>query len=142
MSIFFHSFPAKKEIPGKAAIKKWIKEIISDSDKKIGDINIIFVTDKELLEINQKYLNHSYYTDIITFNYNTQRKISGDIYISLERIMENSFKYQCSLSSEVLRVIIHGILHLLGFNDKTKEQKSIMKKTEDDALRKFPNIIV
>lgn len=138
MGILFHSFPKQKIISKKSEIKNWIKKIISDNSKKLGNINIIFVNDKDLLEINLKYLNHNYFTDTITFNYNNEDEISGDIYISIERVQENSIKYHCSLRSEILRVIIHGIFHLMGFDDKTKVQKIHMRQIEEEAIRKFP----
>ena len=136
-NIYFHSERNKCLIKGKRDIKSWIKKVIEDHRKKIGEINIIFTDDKDLLEINRSYLNHNFYTDTVTFNYNSGSNISGDIFISTDRIRENSKTYQTDVREEVLRVIIHGILHLLGYDDKSKSQINIMVTKEDNALKLF-----
>ncbi len=138
MSIFFHSLSDQATFPPQHKIKNWLKKIISEHNQKLGTINIIFVDDQNLLEINQKYLNHDYFTDTITFNYSNDKEISGDIYISFERVKDNSVKYHCSFQSEILRVIIHSTFHLLRYNDKTKNEKKIMRQMEDAAIRRFP----
>jgi probable rRNA maturation factor len=138
MSILFHSLYSSKTVPRKTEIKNWLIKIVSDHKKKLGHVNIIFVDDKKMLELNQQYLKHDYLTDIITFNYNTEKEISGDIYISSKRVDENAKKFLCSFQNEILRVIVHGIFHLLGFDDKTKSQKSLMRQLEDSALHEFP----
>lgn len=123
MSISFHNnFPACK-ISEKIRIKNWIKRIILDYGKNPGNLNIIIVDDQYLIKINSDYLNHNYYTDIITFNYNREDTISGDLFISYERVRENALKYKAEFKTELLRVIIHGILHLLGYNDKSADEK-------------------
>jgi probable rRNA maturation factor len=141
MSISFHVIHPTKVAIKRADIKNWIKGIVANHNKKPGNINIIFVSDEYLLEINRNYLKHDYLTDIITFNYNTESIISGDIYISIPRIKENSDLYNCTVHSEILRVIIHGIYHLIGFDDKTMTQKQEMSQLEDIALRSFPGSI-
>jgi rRNA maturation RNase YbeY len=124
----------------KSLIKNWIKEIIRNNGKIAGDLNIIFMSDDQLLEMNRNYLRHNYYTDIITFNYNSENKISGDICISTDRVSENSILFNSTFEGELHRVIIHGILHLLGYDDKSTIQKQKMRELEDDALRNFPGI--
>ena len=142
MSISFHSLHPSKNLIKKTDIKNWIRTIISEYNKRPDNINIIYVSDEYILEINNKYLNHNFFTDIITFNYNSETLISGDIFISVERVRENAETFKCSYEKELLRVIIHGIFHLLGFNDESKQQKDKMRKLEDDALKSFPKSIV
>lgn len=101
----------------------------------VGSINFIFCSDKYLLQLNQKYLNHNTYTDIITFdNSDSQHEISGDLYISVERVRENSKQFSGSFVIELQRVMIHGILHLLGYNDKSSKDKETMRNKEDYYL--------
>ncbi|MCK9311663.1 MAG: rRNA maturation RNase YbeY, partial [Bacteroidales bacterium] len=103
--------------------------------KKAGEINYIFCSDARILEVNNQYLHHDYYTDIITFDYSGQVKISGDIYIGIETVESNARMIGLSYDSELKRVIIHGILHLCGFKDKTPETEIIMHQKEDEALK-------
>ena len=116
---------------------KWIKGVIIEENKELGEVNYIFCDDKYLLEKNINYLDHDTLTDIITFSYCEGNMISSDIMISVERVMENSSIFENSFSEELNRVIIHGILHLVGYNDKTKEEKEIMRKKEDYYINKF-----
>ena len=134
MSINFYEINYKKKIINRNAIKRWIVSIIKKNKKNYNQINIIIVNDKYLLKLNKTYLNRNYLTDIICFNYNTDKEISGDLYISIERVLENSLIYNNSVSLELLRVIIHGILHLIGFDDQTDAQKEQMRNAEDSAL--------
>jgi probable rRNA maturation factor len=117
----------------KLKIKRWIKQVVETEQNKLGDINIIFCSDDHLLEVNKQYLNHDYYTDIITFNYNTE-KINGDLFISLDRVNDNANTNNVPRGTELLRVIIHGVLHLLGYNDKTKKEETIIRAKEDAFL--------
>ena len=116
---------------------KWIKNVILEENKELGKVNYIFCDDKYLLEKNIKYLDHDTLTDIITFNYCEGDMISSDIIISVERVMENSSIFENSFSEELNRVIVHGILHLIGYNDKTEEEKERMRKKEDYYVNKF-----
>jgi len=110
---------------------KIIRKVIAKEERISGDLSFIITNDTSLKEINIEFLEHDYFTDVISFNYNDGNVISGEVYISLERIKENALNYNVSLKEEVLRVIIHGVLHLVGFNDSTEEERGEMKKMED-----------
>jgi len=138
LSILFHSTHPTFIIKGKLKVKKWIFNEIVSHTFTVGEINIIFCTDDYLLEINKKYLKHDFFTDIVTFNYNEGTHISGDLYLSIERIFENSKSFSVEFEKELHRVIIHGILHLLGYNDDTKEAKEIIHLLENSSLERFP----
>jgi len=116
---------------------RWIKNVILEENKELGEVNYIFCDDNYLLEKNIKYLDHDTLTDIITFNYCEGDIISSDIMISVERVMENSSIFEHSFSEELNRVMIHGILHLIGYNDKTDGEKEIIRKKEDYYINKF-----
>jgi len=115
----------------KLLLRKHIKNLINSEKKSAGEISLILCSDKYLLDINIEYLKHNYYTDIITFNYVEGNIISGDLFISVDRVKENSTKFNTSLIQELYRVIFHGILHLIGYNDKTEEEQKIMRGKED-----------
>ena len=118
-------------IKGWRKVVKIINEVIAKEQKISGDLRFIITNDHNLREINIKFLEHDYNTDVITFNYNSGKVVNGEVYISLETVNENSLNYNVSLSLEVLRVIIHGVLHLVGFDDKTEAEKTQMRKMED-----------
>lgn len=118
----------------KTLIKKYIKVLINKEINIFGDISIIFCSDKYLLDINIEYLNHNYFTDIITFNYVEGNTISGDLFISIDRVKENAMEFNTSWIKELYRVVFHGVLHLVGYNDKTAEEKKLMRKKEDIYL--------
>lgn len=103
-------------------------------DFRFGDIYIHWINDEELLEVNRKYLNHDYYTDIITFDYTRRNKISGELFISEDRIADNAKQNDEPVERERNRVVAHGILHLIGFGDKTDEEKALMRSKEDEIL--------
>jgi len=115
-------------------ISEWIKQVIELNNKNVGELTYIFCSDEYLLDINKQYLNHDYYTDIITFNYCEQDIISGDLFISLDTVLDNSKTFGVSYESELHRVIIHGILHLIGFDDKTDESQEEMTRQENLSL--------
>lgn len=119
--------------------KKWLEDIILAEQKKIGEINYIFCDDEYLLKINQDYLKHDYYTDIITFDYVKGKTISGEIFVSLQRISDNASSLSGNYEEEVRRVLAHGILHLCGYKDKTEEEQKEMRRKEDFYLVKFYN---
>lgn len=136
MAIDFFAENTEMPLENQNRVISWIEKIIMSENKKAGDINIIFCTDDYLLEINQKYLNHNYYTDIITFDYCDGGNISGDIFISLCRVEENATEFGTQ-DSELLRVIIHGVFHLLGYKDLTEENKKQMRLLEDEAIKQY-----
>lgn len=118
--------------------KKWVSLVIENENKRVGNLNFIFCTDDYLLTINQDYLNHDTYTDIITFNYVEDKLISGDIFISTERVRDNAKQFSTSFENELNRVIIHGILHLIGYNDKTNVEAQEIRAKEDFYLTLYP----
>lgn len=118
----------------KIKIKQWIKDIVTREDKKLGEISYIFCDDNKILEVNKQYLSHDYFTDIITFDYVEKDIISGDIIISIDRVKENSNSFNSSFDDELHRVIIHGVLHLIGYNDKTDKEQQLMREKENECL--------
>lgn len=112
----------------------WIRQVAATYGKKVGDVAYIFCDDEKILEVNRQYLNHDYYTDVITFDYTVRNTISGDIFISLDTVRSNSQDQHTTYKEELHRVIIHGILHLCGINDKGPGEREIMEKAENKAL--------
>ena len=112
----------------------WIRKVAASYGKKVGEIGYLFVDDEKILEVNNQFLGHDYYTDIITFDYCEDKTISGDIYISVDTVFTNADKYGRPYDEELHRVIIHGILHLCGINDKGPCEREIMEAAEDKAL--------
>lgn len=121
----------------KAEIKSWIRTVVEKEKLSLGNLNYIFMSDESLLKMNIQFLKHNTYTDIITFNYNEERKVSGDIFISIDRVKENAEKFKVSFEEELHRVIIHGVLHLCGYKDKSKIDSDLMRKKENSALRRL-----
>ncbi len=134
MAISFHSenvdFPPIK----KRATANWIKTVAENHGRRVGEISYLFCDDAKILEINRQYLQHDFYTDIITFDYSENDLISGDISISLDTVFSNSQKYQTEFAEELHRVIIHGILHLCGLDDHSASEKEAMRNAENSAL--------
>ena len=118
-------------------IKIWLEKLIISENKKIGEINYILCDDEYLLKVNQDYLQHDYYTDIITFDYVKGTTISGDIFVSLPRISENAQAHSKDFKSELHRVLAHGLLHLCGYKDKTDDEKTEMRSKEEYYLKIF-----
>lgn len=118
-------------------IKDWLNFVINENGKKVGSLNYIFCKDQYLIEINKKYLNHNYFTDIITFNYNDNDIISGDIFISIDTVNRNAVFYHVDFKNELLRVMVHGILHLIGFDDISAELKEEMTGKENESIEIF-----
>jgi len=140
-SIFFHFEEITPiELPEVKLIQS-LSLLAEKEEKEIGELNYIFCSDEFLLNINKEYLDHDYYTDIITFDYSEERA-SGDIYISLDRVFENSQSYDTTTDKEICRVIAHGLLHLIGYKDKTDEEQELMTAKEDAYLSLFPNFNV
>ncbi len=115
-------------------IRQWVARVAASYDRRVGDINYVFVDDQRILEVNRQFLRHDYYTDIITFDYTQGRTISGDLYISLDTVRSNAPLVGATYERELHRVVIHGVLHLCGINDKGPGEREIMETAEDKAL--------
>ena len=115
-------------------IRQWVARVAASYDRHVGDINYVFVDDQRILEVNRQFLRHDYYTDIITFDYTQGRTISGDLYISLDTVRSNAPLVGATYERELHRVVIHGVLHLCGINDKGPGEREIMEAAEDKAL--------
>jgi rRNA maturation RNase YbeY len=136
--IYFFFDHVKISIPNPVFLKRFIEEIFEKEKKNVDMVNFIFCSDKIILEINRQYLNHNYYTDIITFGlFEKNEAIYADVYISVDRVRENSKKYISTLKIEILRVVFHGTLHLCGYSDKKKAEKKIMKQKEDFYISSY-----
>jgi rRNA maturation RNase YbeY len=122
---------------GKINTRNWINRAITEADKKTGAISIIFCSDDYLININREYLNHDYFTDIITFDYCEEDIISGDLFISIDMVKSNAEKFGVSFYEELHRVVIHGVLHLIGFKDKSNEEAQIMRSQETYWLERY-----
>lgn len=125
------------EFSGEDQIREWMLQVISSEKKEAGDLNFIFCDDEYLLEINRKYLNHDTYTDIISFDNSVGRILSGDVFISVERVRENAIDYKTEFDDELRRVLVHGLLHFCGYKDKTDFQVKLMREKEDEKLKMF-----
>lgn len=137
MPVKYQNYDTKFVLKEKRKISRWINGVVGSHQKNLGNVTYIFCSSEYILELNQKYLNHTHFTDIITFDYCHGTTIEGDIFISVDTVLENSQRFNTSFSDELLRVIIHGILHLLGFSDKTREQQRQMRVLESNALAIF-----
>lgn len=131
---FFYEDIEDRNLDGDLLIRQ-MNSLIKNENKVPGDVSVIFCSDAYLLKINEEYLNHNYYTDIITFDYCENSLISGDLFISLERIADNAEKFNTSFRKELYRVIFHGLLHLVGYNDKTADEKAEMTAKENFYLK-------
>ena len=134
-NIYYHS-ECDFQLKDEESITKWLKDAISTEDKKLGEINYIFCDDQYLLKKNQEYLQHDTFTDIITFDYTEGNRLSADIFISIERIKENAITFAVPFETELRRVIIHGVLHLIGYKDKSEEDAETMISKENFYLSK------
>lgn len=134
MAITFQTEGVKMPIISEKKIINWVKEVANLYQKKVGEIAYIFCSDERILEVNQTYLQHDYYTDIITFDYTEGTKIAGDLFISLDTVASNAELFQTTYEKELYRVIIHGILHLCGINDKGPGEREIMEAAENNAI--------
>jgi probable rRNA maturation factor len=135
MAISFSNSNITFSLKAKTKIKNWISEVAKKEKKAIVNLSYVFTSDEDLLTINKQYLNHNTYTDIITFDYTEGKAISGEIFISVDRVKENSQKIGTTFEDELHRVIIHGVLHLCGHKDKTKIDSDNMRRLEDKSLR-------
>lgn len=115
----------------------WLEDCVLQLNKQVGEIHIALMSDDDLLQMNQKFLDHDDYTDVITFDYSTETTINCDIAVSTDRVAENSAQERVSVENELARVLIHGILHCVGYVDKTPKDKAIMRDKENDMLKSF-----
>lgn len=138
MAIAYFAEEVKLPAIKKKAVGDWIRKVASLYGKRTGDISYIFCSDEKILEVNKQYLQHDYYTDIISFDYTEGTKISGDLFISLDTVKSNSENFGTDYTEELHRIIIHGILHLCGINDKGPGEREIMTQKENEALALLP----
>ncbi len=124
-------------LANKEIFSRWLISVANDEGYLIDALVFLFVDDKEILEMNKKFLKHDYYTDVITFGDLKDKKISGDIAISIERVLDNSKRYGVEFEDELKRVMVHGLLHIMGYNDKASNDKSVMSQKENKAMKMF-----
>ena len=135
--INFFSEDITFEIHNPSIYQKWIEDVITSKEKIPGNINFIFCSDEHLLNINIEYLNHDYYTDIITFDYTENAIISGDLFISIDRVKDNANAIGINFIDELNRVLVHGVLHLLGYEHDSKRKTALMESVEKKILKKL-----
>lgn len=134
MAVHFFSEEVIFVLPKKRVFKKWILDVALTEQKVIGEINYIFTNDTYLLDVNKKYLNHDYFTDIITFDNCEGNILNGDIFISIDTVKTNAIQYNVSFDDELKRVIVHGVLHLIGYDDKNEDSQNAMRSKENQFL--------
>lgn len=137
-SIYFFSEEIDFKITRKGIIRSWIKKVIEKENRTLTGLNFIFCSDRYLSELNRQYLQKDYLTDIITFNHSDSESLQGDVYISISRVKENADEFKKPFESELSRVMIHGVLHLLGFEDGSDKEKQLMRKKEEASLSLLP----
>lgn len=130
-----------EEVPGinSEFLFAWFSQVCALEGKLLGEISVVFCSDEYLLEMNREHLKHDYYTDIITFDYSVEDEVSGDLFISVDRVAENALEFSDGFTDELNRVCVHGLLHLCGYKDKTPDEEALMRSKEDEmlALRVF-----
>lgn len=141
MAIYFSAENIDFELANEPKVKKWISEVVGIQGKRVGNLNYLFCDDAYLINVNRTYLNHDTYTDIITFDYVEGNVVSGDILISVERVRENAVLFNSSFEQELKRVIIHGVLHLMGQADKSDEDAAEMRRKEESVLALWNTIV-
>lgn len=134
--VAFH-FESDFTLEDTAPFSDWVASMIRSENYHLGELNYIFCTDAYLLALNRKHLNHDTYTDVITFDYVEDKTVSGDIFISTDRVKENAQTYEVAFQNELLRVMSHGLLHLMGYGDKSETQRNQMRKKEDEKIKMF-----
>jgi len=139
MAISFYAEEIELPTINQEAVAQWVRAVAATYGKKVGVICYIFCSDEKILEVNRQYLQHDYYTDIITFDYTEKNKIAGDLFISLDTVKSNSETLHTPYNEELHRTIIHGILHLCGINDKGPGEREIMEANENKALAILPD---
>lgn len=132
-----YNYETEFTLENEGAISYWISNVIRSEGKKEGEINYIFCDDEYLLQINKEHLQHDYYTDIISFDYTIGNEISGDMFISIDRVQDNAVEFNVIFDDELKRVLVHGVLHYCGYKDKTEEDGLLMRSKEDEKLAMF-----
>lgn len=138
--IFFSNDDVSFHWHNKAMIISWIRQVAAKENATINSLSYVFCSDTKILEINKEYLNHQTYTDVITFNLSDSTEIEGEVYISIDRVLANSKEYSVTFEKELCRVIVHGLLHLVGYNDKNEQQRQEMHNRESLCLSLLPDV--
>lgn len=137
MAIIFTETDVQHRISSPQKVKNWLKSIIEFEGLQLGDISVVWCSDDYLLSVNRQYLQHDYFTDIITFDYTEKKRVSGDLMISIDTVAKNAVEYGVVFHVEQLRVLAHGVLHLCGYKDKTADEQVEMRAKEDFYLRRY-----
>ncbi len=137
MAVSFHTHEIAEPKFKRRILKAGVSFLVHEHKKTVGNIVVVFCSDEELMKMNREYLQHDYYTDVISFDYSDGNIVSGDIYISIDRVRENARKLKISTQNEIMRIVGHGVLHLIGFKDKTTSEKKIMTREEEKFLNFF-----
>lgn len=138
MAVSFHTQDTDYRLPDKRKTARWMLDCVSGEGLTAGDLTVVLCSDGYLLEMNRQFLGHDYFTDVITFDYGVVNTAAGDVFISVDTVAENALKYGVAPLTEMRRVIIHGVLHLCGYGDKTPPEEKIMRSKEDYYLALFP----
>jgi len=138
-SIHFFSKEIDFVLSKKTILRSWIIRVVANENRSISELNFIFCTDQYLVKLNRDYLSRDYFTDVITFDQSEADKLQGEVYISIPRVKENAGKYQNTFSNELSRVMIHGVLHLVGYRDGSDKEKQLMRKKEEASLSLLPS---
>lgn len=142
MPITFQNQDLRFNLKNRQAIRSWLIHEISRKRKRCGDLNFVFTTDEALFKVNVEFLNHHTYTDIITFDSCEGDLVNGDIMISIDRVRDNAAKFAVTFDEELHRVLVHGVLHLCGYKDKTRDEAALMRKLEGQALRRLKQALI
>ena len=135
--IRFNIEDVRFNLKNRMVLKKWLANVASEESRRVGELNFIFCSDDYLLDINSRFLNHDYYTDVITFDYSEDNRIAGDIFISVDTVRVNAEEYCQTFENELFRVMVHGVLHLCDYGDHSDEEKKQMRAKEDYYLAKL-----
>jgi rRNA maturation RNase YbeY len=134
LAVRFFNDGVSFQLEGKRKISQWLRHVVAEEGKKTGHLSFIFVSDEIILDINKRYLQHDYYTDVITFDQSAGSAISGEIYISIATVRSNAKDYSVDFRNELFRVMVHGVLHLCGYGDQTADERQKMREKEDKYL--------
>lgn len=140
MAINYTSVDTRSTIDGKRAVSAWLKGVLSSENQKLGTITVVLCSDAYILRTNNEFLGHDYYTDVITFDYSEEGTLSGDLLISVDTVRGNANEYCVSYRDELMRVIVHGVLHLCGYKDKTEQETEMMREKENFYLAQLQPI--